>query len=68
MGISDHLTGLLRNLYAGQEVTDRTGGGPTDGSKLEEYVKAIYCHFGVLWSMGLQRVRYHLVTEQQLLT
>ena len=25
MGIPDHLTGLLRNLYAGQEVTVRTG-------------------------------------------
>ena len=25
IGISDHLTGLLRNLYAGQEATVRTG-------------------------------------------
>ena len=30
MGISDHLTCLLRNLYAGQETTVRTGRGPTD--------------------------------------
>ena len=30
MGISDHLTHLLRNLYAGQEATVRTGHGPTD--------------------------------------
>ena len=30
MGISDHLTGLLRNLYAGQEATVRTGHGTTD--------------------------------------
>ena len=30
MGIPDHLTCLLRNLYAGQEVTVRTGDGPTD--------------------------------------
>ena len=30
MGISDHLTCLLRNLYAGQEVTVRTGHGTTD--------------------------------------
>ena len=29
MGISDHLTCLLRNLYAGQEVTVRTGHGTT---------------------------------------
>ena len=30
MGIPDHLTCLLRNLYAGQEVTVRTGHGITD--------------------------------------
>ena len=30
MGISDHLTCLLRNLYAGQEAPVRTGHGPTD--------------------------------------
>ena len=30
MGISDHLTCLLRNLYAGQEPTVRTGHGTTD--------------------------------------
>ena len=44
MGIPDHLTCLLRNLYAGQEATVRTGHGTT-GSKLEkEYIKAVYCH------------------------
>ena len=30
MGISDHLTCLLRNLYAAQEATVRTGHGTTD--------------------------------------
>ena len=30
MGIADHLTCLLRNLYAGQEATVRTGHGTTD--------------------------------------
>ena len=30
MGISDHLTCLLRNLYAGQQATVRTGYGTTD--------------------------------------
>ena len=30
MGITDHLTYLLRNLYAGQEATGRTGHGTTD--------------------------------------
>jgi len=45
MEISDHMTCLLRNLYAGQEATVRTGHGTTDWSKQEkEYIKAIYCH------------------------
>ena len=30
MGIPEHLTSLLRNLYAGQEATVRTGHGTTD--------------------------------------
>ena len=44
MGIPDHLSCLLRNLYAGQEATVRIREQQT-GSKLEkEYVNAIYCH------------------------
>ena len=34
MEVSDHLTYLLRNLYAGQEATVRTGHGTKTGSKL----------------------------------
>ena len=45
MGISDHLTYLLRNLHAGQEATVRTGQGTTDWFQIEkEYIKAVYCH------------------------
>ena len=45
MGIPDHLTCLLRNLYAGQEATVRTGHGQQTCSKQEkEYIKAVYCH------------------------
>ena len=45
MGIPDHLTCPLRNLYAGQEATVRTGHGPTDWFQIgKEYVKAVYCH------------------------
>ena len=44
MGIPDHLTSLLRNLYAGQEATEPDMEQWT-GSKLgKEYVKAVYCH------------------------
>ena len=42
MGISDHLTCLLRNLYAGQEATVRTGHGTTDWFQIGKEVKAIY--------------------------
>ena len=42
MGIPDHLTCLLKNLYA---ATVRTGHGATDWFQIEnEYVKAVYCH------------------------
>ena len=34
MGIADHLTCLLRNLYAGQEATVRTGHQTTDWFKI----------------------------------
>ena len=44
MGIPDHLTCLLRNLYAGQEATEPDMQKRT-GSKLgKEYIKAVYCH------------------------
>ena len=36
MGILDHLTCLLRNLYAGQEATVRTGHGTTDWFQIEK--------------------------------
>ena len=36
MGIPDHLTCLLRNLYAGQEVTVRIRHGTMDWFKIEE--------------------------------
>ena len=38
MGIPDHLTCLLRNLYAGQEATVRTGHGTTDWFQIVEGV------------------------------
>ena len=39
MGISDHRTCLLRNLYAGQEATVRTGHGTTDGFQIGKEVR-----------------------------
>ena len=39
MGIPDHLTCLLRNLYAGQEATVRTGHGSTDWFQIGKGVR-----------------------------
>ena len=39
MGIPDHLTCLLRNLYAGQEAIVRTGHGPTDWFQIGKGVR-----------------------------
>ena len=39
MGITDHLTCLLRNLYTGQEATVRTGHGTTDWFKIGKGVR-----------------------------
>ena len=45
MGIPDHLTCLLRNLYAGQEATVRTGHGTTDWFQIGKEVRQ-----GCIWS------------------
>ena len=42
MGISDHLTCLLRNLYAGQEATVRTGPGMMDWFQIRKGVHQGY--------------------------
>ena len=42
MGIPDHLTCLLRNLYGGQEATVRTGHGTTDWFQIGKGVRQGY--------------------------
>ena len=47
MGIPDHMTYLLRNLYAGEEVTVRTGHGTPDSFQIGKGVcqrSTVYCH------------------------
>ena len=48
-GIPDHLTWLLRNLYAGEEATIRTGHGTTDWFQIKKGARQdscqdVYCH------------------------
>ena len=52
MGILDHLTCLLRNLYAGQEATVRTRHGTTDGFQIRKGVRQdCICHRAYLTYM-----------------
>ena len=48
MGIPDHLTCFLRNLYAGQKATVRTGHGITDWFQIGKGVRQ-----GCIWSLCL---------------
>ena len=66
MGIPDHLTCLLRNLYAGQEATVRTGQGTTDWFQIEKEVCqgciSPLCLFNVyaeyiMWNAGLDEAQ-----------
>ena len=51
MGIPDHVTYLLRNLYAGQEATVRTGHGTTDwfqtGKEVRQGCMLLPCLFNL---------------------
>ena len=48
IGTLDHLTCLLRNLYAGQEATEPDVEQWTGSKWGKEYVKAVYCHLAYL--------------------
>ena len=66
MGIPDHLTCLLRNLYAGQEATVRTGHGTTDwfqigkgvcqGRILSPYLLNLYAEY-IMRNAGLEEAQ-----------
>ena len=58
MGIPDHLTCLLRNLYAGQEATVRTGHGTTDCFQIGKGVRQ-----GCIWSPGLFNLHAEYITK-----
>ena len=66
MGVSDHLTCLLRNLYAGQEATVRTGHGTTNWFQIGEGLSQGYilssCLFNlyaeyIIWNVGLDEAQ-----------
>ena len=52
IGTPEHLICLLKNLYASQEATVRTGHGTTDWLQMgTEYIKAEYCYLAYLTYM-----------------
>ena len=61
MGILDHLTCLLKNLYAGQEATVRTGHGTTDWFQIGKGVQQGYilspCLFNLYAEYIMRNVR-----------
>ena len=64
MGISDHLTCLLRNLYAGQEATVRTGHGTTgigvrQGCILSPCLSNLYAEY-IMRNAGLEEAQLEL--------
>ena len=66
MGIPDHLTCLLRNLYAGQEATVRTEHGTADWLQIEKGVRRgcilspclfnFYAEY-IMWNTGLDEAQ-----------
>ena len=71
MGIPDHLTCLLRNLYAGQEARVRTGHGTTDWFQIGKGVRQGYilspCSFNfyaeyIMRNAGLEETQFRIKT------
>ena len=56
MGIPDHLTCLLRNLYAGQEATVRTGHGTTDWFQIGKAVQQGYILLLCLFNLYAEHI------------
>ena len=76
MGIPDHLTCLLRNLYAGQEATVRSGHGPTDWFQIRKGVRQgcilspclfnLYAEY-IMRNAGLEEAQARIkITEQNI--
>ena len=69
MGIPDHLTFLLRNLYAGQEATVRTGHGTTDWFQIGKGVQGCImspCLFNLYAEYIMQNARLNEALESRL--
>ena len=64
MGIADHLTYLLRNLYAGQEATVKTGHGTTDWFQIGKGVRQGYILSPCLFNLYAEYIMRHAGLEE----
>ena len=64
MGIPDHLTCLLRNLYAGQEATVRTGHGTTDWFQIGKGVQQGYILSHCLFNLHAEYIMRNAGLEE----
>ena len=64
MGIPDHLTWLLRNLYAGQEATVRTGRGTTDWFQIGKGIHQGYILSPCLFNLYAEYIMRHAGLEE----
>ena len=64
MGIPDHLTCLLRNLYAGQEATVRTEHGTMDWFQIEKGVRQSYILLPCLFNLYAEYIMRNAGLEE----
>ena len=64
MGIPDYLTRLLKNLYAGQEATVRTGHGTTDWFQIGKGVRQGYILSPCLFTLYTEYIMRNAVLEE----
>ena len=65
MGIPDHLTCLLKNLYAGQEATVRTGHGTTDWFQIGKGVHQGYILSSCLFNFYAEYITRNTGLEEK---
>ena len=64
MGIPDHLTCLLQNLYAGQEETVRMGHGTTDWFQIGKGIRQGYVLSSCLFNLYAEYIMRHAGLEE----
>ena len=64
MGILDHLTCILRNLYAGQEATVRTGHGTTDWLQIGQGVHQGYIFSPCLFNLHAEYIMQNIGLDE----